>query len=73
MAKIGNETRLVLKLAKERVQNSKRFLEELNFRELPGNYPERFTWQSALEVGYRTGINEYQKELDGIVLELEGK
>lgn len=73
MAKIGNETRLILKLANERIKASGRLQEELEFRGLPGNYPEQFTWQSALEVGYRTAIKEYRDILSFIVDELENR
>lgn len=71
MARIGNETRLILKLARAKVAASKSFEQELDFRGRPGNYPEKFTWQEALAVGYRLGVNEYQHQLNEVVLSLE--
>lgn len=73
MARIGNESRLILKLAEEKAKASKRLQEELRHRSLPGNYPEKYTWQQALETGYRLGISVYQETLRQIASSLENK
>jgi len=72
MAKIGNETNLVLKLAKERVKNSPRLEEEIRFRTHPGNHPEKFKLSEAITCGYNLGIKVYKETLDRIVAEIQG-
>jgi hypothetical protein len=72
MARIGNETKLILKLAKEQVDNDKRSLElEIEFRARPGNHPENLTWQEAMLIGYRVGISKYNNTLNNIAHDLE--
>lgn len=72
MAKIGNETNLVLKLAKERVKNSSRLADEIHFRNNPGNHPEMIKLSEAITLGYNLGVRVYKETLDYIVAEIQG-
>jgi hypothetical protein len=71
MAKIGNETKLILNLAEERVKNSKKLAEETECRGRPGNYPENLDWKTAFAIGYRIGVQEYKNTLLLVVRSLE--
>ncbi len=62
MAKIGNETKLVLKLAKERADVK----EHLMPTSVRGNSELTEAWVH----GFMTGQQQYDKNLDSIVLEL---
>ncbi len=64
MARIGNETKLVLKLAKERA--------EVNARLMPQPYREDEKLREAWFSGCTSGLEIYSTNLDGIISELEG-
>lgn len=64
MAKIGNESRLILKLAQERIKSSPR----LNIK-LRSCHEDK----SCLEKGYNIGVSAYQDILYEIVAEIERK
>ncbi len=63
MAKIGNETKLVLKLAKERAK--------VNMQALPAGYTGRPDVLEAWTLGARAGISTYMTTLDLIIIELQ--
>ena len=65
MAKLGNETKLVLKLAKERAhRTSPKGLEPLGIEQDPKLH-------EAYMHGWVAGLNRYGGTLDSIVVELE--
>ena len=65
MAKIGNETKLVLKLAKERARRSSaRGVEPNGFEEDPKLH-------EAYTMGFGAGQKDYESNLTLIVIELE--
>ena len=73
MARIGNESRLILKLAEEQVKNDKRLNSEIEFRGRSGKYPEKLTWNEGLNMGFRLGLSVYQETLRQIASSLENK
>ena len=73
MAKIGNETRLIIKLAKERMSAAPKLAEEIDFLGSPGNHPENLSWSEAVKAGYYVGRTAYEGILEKIVEDLEGR
>jgi len=71
MAKIGNETRLILKLAKEKMSAAPKLADEIDLLGMPGNHPENLTWQEAVKAGYYVGRAAYEEELNWIIRDLE--
>jgi len=73
MARIGNEARLILKLAEEKIASCPKLTEEQNFRSQPGNHPEKVSLSEAIKIGYLRGIRSYIEVLSSIVAGLEDK
>ena len=73
MAKIGNETNLILKLARERMKHAPRLKEEVDFRMQPGNYPERYGLPESMRAGYTLAVREYEKVFAEIISSLESR
>ena len=75
MAKIGNEANLILKLAKERMKNKApaRLKEEVDFRVLPGNYPEEHEPEFFLTCGFNLCWHLYETILSDVTRELENR
>ena len=60
MAKVGNEAKLILRLAEERVAGRVRAMESQK--------PD-----ASYSNGFRSGVTIYKQTLDEVVSELEGK
>jgi hypothetical protein len=74
MAKVGNEAKLILSLAKEKVKNAHDDLDrELRYIAMKGNeqHPVRQSNEEALKYGYRLGIKVYQDNIDNVVRNIE--
>jgi len=69
MARIGNETKLILRLAKEQMSQNPKLAEEINFRSR-GDVAS-LKWEEILKIGYNTGKHAYEFTLDNIVTGLE--
>ncbi len=67
MAKIGNETKLILKLAEEHFE--KRYTQHADC-EHPDTLPEK---AQGYRDGYRRAVNDYKLLISDILYELEGK
>lgn len=63
MAKINNETKLVLRLAEARI--------ETDMRMMPNSYRDEEKLEEAWVSGYTSGQEQYSRNLKIIVLELQ--
>lgn len=70
MARIGNETNLVLKLAKEKMKASKALQRQLEFGARQNSI---LTWPEAMKLGFYLGVDEYNRTIDRIIAEIENK
>jgi hypothetical protein len=76
MSKIGNEARLILSLAEEKVKNDKTALaKEIDYLAQTGNekHSARQDWRTALEFGYRIGIEHYKETINRVVTRIEDR
>ena len=64
MAKIGNEAKLILKLAKERAKPQ--------FHNMPSSYTDDDALKEAYTLGMKEGMRIYSVNLDLIISDIEG-